>query len=107
MLVSVVSANRCERRVVISPDHVIGKLKELPGLGVFEECYRRTKTGGTQDVLVSIFDAGPAVTYPRYSATATTPDGRKAAGNPADSIDVALATLHWYELDKPPIGSEE
>jgi hypothetical protein len=66
-------------------------------------CGLRQAQGGTQqEVTVDILDRGP---YPRtarvrYSAHATTADGKFAAGNPADSVRGALLNVHWHDLDK-------
>lgn len=86
---------------------MINKLKELQGVGFFEvyhktsfECYRERKSGGVQTVTVEVLDAGPNV-HPdsRYHINAIGENGKKATGNPAESIDVLLATVHWWDLD--------
>lgn len=64
------------------------------------QAYRRTKAGGTQDVKIEILDAGPDADQERYMCIATSDDGKTAAGNSADSIDVAVAIVHWYKLDQ-------
>ncbi len=86
------------------PTTSIAELKKVAG--IFEayhatsfKCYRNKKAGGVQEVLVEILDAGSDNSQ-RYHCTATTDDGRSATGNPAPSIDVVLATLHWGDLDR-------
>lgn len=64
------------------------------------QCYRKAKDGRVQEVLVEIHDSGPDHSPNRYHVVATSVDGRSASGNPGDSIDVALAFVHWWELDK-------
>ena len=90
---------------MLSPDNIRAQLLKLPGLNMDEvyhvttfRCYRRTKAGDTQLVIVEILDMGPQHPLVRYHCVALTEDGRFATGNPADSIDVALAIVHWAIL---------
>ncbi len=85
---------------------VINRLKGLPGIGFFEvyekstfQCYRKKKSGDVQTVTVEILDAGPE-DQARYHCVATGDDGSTATGNPASTIEVVLATLHWGDLDR-------
>jgi hypothetical protein len=65
------------------------------------QCYRHSQDGSVQEVEVKIMDAGPDVDAGvRYSVVATSEDGKTASGNSAESIQTALAILHWYELDR-------
>ena len=80
-------------------------LKKLAG--IFEayhvttfKCYRHAKSGGDQEVTVTITDAGPDNTYTRYHVEARTADGRAASGNGAATVQNALAMVHWPELDR-------
>jgi hypothetical protein len=69
------------------------------------ECYRRTETGGVQEVIVTILDSGQdssANGGPRYHVYAQGEDGRSASGNGADDLRTAICTVHWHQLDKPP-----
>ena len=93
----------------MDPIEILEKLKALPMLASASfyhrttfECHRTDKQGQDQVVTVTILDAGPGAGRPRYHCEATTPDGRSATGNPDDSLQVLLATVHWWELDKPP-----
>ena len=49
-------------------------------------------------ISVTILDAGPKRPQLRYSVKATTEDGRRATGNPAESIDLALDIVHWQDV---------
>ena len=62
--------------------------------------YRERKGGGVQEVLVEILDAGPSKQHTRYHVHARSENGATATGNPAESIEVALAIVHWGNLDK-------
>jgi len=64
------------------------------------QCYRNAKSGAVQEVTVEIFDAGPDHSPNRYHVVATAADGKAASGNPGDSVNVALAFVHWWEFDK-------
>ncbi|MEJ7872261.1 MAG: hypothetical protein WKF67_08365 [Rubrobacteraceae bacterium] len=76
--------------------------------GIFEvsevhtfQCYRNRKDGSIQEVEVKIMDAGPdANAGTRYSVVATSEDGKAASGNSPESVQTALAILHWYDLDR-------
>lgn len=62
-------------------------------------CFReRRDGGGTQEVTVSILDAGPSKPDLRYHVSAKSNDGKSATGNPAERLDVALALVHWGDL---------
>lgn len=68
-----------------------------------EVAHTTTFTGrrGHRLVTVVIHDRGPNAPAPlRYHATAQTEDGATATGNPAESIQTVLATLHWDKLDR-------
>jgi hypothetical protein len=87
----------------MEPHVVIAYLNHLPPL--FEaahvttfKCYRNSSAGRTQEVTVEILDRGPAHA-PRYSCVARSDDGKTVSGNSADSIDVVLSTVHWWDLD--------
>ena len=54
-----------------------------------------------QGVFVDIFDRGPSAGNLRYYCKAVTEDGKRmATGNPAATVGVALAGVHWYDLDR-------
>jgi hypothetical protein len=60
---------------------------------------RESETHGTQMVSVEVHEriGGPGT---RFDVVATDSDGRQASGNGADSINTALAVVHWDALDK-------
>jgi hypothetical protein len=67
------------------------------------QCLRRTKSGGTQEVRVEVRDAGPNSPNGalRYHVVAMSADGRRSvSGNPANSVHLAFAFVHWGDLDK-------
>lgn len=83
---------------------IIEKLKTKAGF--FEvyhrdtfKCYRNKKSGGVQEVTIEVLDAGPAQASSRYSVVATSKDNKGASGNPASTIEEALAFVHWWTLD--------
>ena len=84
---------------------IMKRLKEVAGFfEIYHKTsftgYRNTGSGKTQEVSVDILDAGPEAGDSRYSCCATSDDGKTASGNPGASIDLVLATVHWYNLDK-------
>jgi hypothetical protein len=89
-----------------SPDQMRALLKRLPGLNFDEiyhvttfRCYRRTPSNEMQVVIVEIQDLGPEHPDIRYTCTAISEDKRFATGNPASSIEGALAIVHWGDLE--------
>jgi hypothetical protein len=82
-------------------------LKHLLGYGRFSEayhvttfeCYRETKDGRNQRVEVRVLDAGPEAAKLRYSVYATSEDGKAATGNSAETVELAMALVHWGNLD--------
>jgi hypothetical protein len=88
------------------PTNIIESLKSV-GIGFSEvyqvhafECYRTRDDGQMQTVQVRILDAGLSAKQPRYRCYAKAGDGRNATGNPGDSIEAALAVVHWGDLDR-------
>ena len=63
-------------------------------------CFRKAENGNDQEVNVDILDAGPDAGQLRYHCVAKSEDGKMATGNPAESIEIVLFGLHWYDLDK-------
>ena len=88
-------------------ENTIATLKGLKGPKIFEvyHCttfkgYRERRDGVNQELTIEIFDAGPDVgSGNRYSCAVTAANGKKAIGNAAESIDVALSIVHWGDLD--------
>ena len=77
----------------------MGKMKEVAHVTTFK-CYRDIRGVGLKEVTVEILDHGPEVGVTRYICNATTEDGTTATGNGADSIDTAIAIVHWGDLDR-------
>jgi hypothetical protein len=66
---------------------------------VTEFLVHRETNRGHEEVAIRILDAGPdAQNTTRYRCQASSPEGEIVAGNPAETIDVALATVHWWKL---------
>jgi hypothetical protein len=86
-----------EPHVVIAYLNTLPRLFEAAHVTTFK-CYREAANGRTQEVTVEILDRGPG-DFPRYSCVARSDDGKAASGNSADSVDVVLSTLHWWDLD--------
>lgn len=88
----------------MTEDEIIAHLKN--NWGCFEAyhktsftAYREAKDGATQQLDIVIFDAGSTGNAnTRYSCEART-EGKRATGNPANSIIEALNKLPWYKLD--------
>lgn len=68
--------------------------------------YREHKTEGQKEIVVEVRDLGndsPDRLRPyRYVVRATDEDGRVATGNGGATVDEAIATTHWHELDGRP-----
>ncbi len=78
----------------------IPELRELCHKEVFE-CYRDRPNGGSHKVVIELLDAGPdELPDSRYSAVATSEDGKVAIGN-RGRLEVIFLTLHWGDLDQP------
>lgn len=87
----------------MNPMDMITEIKKVTG--IFEvhhktvfECYRKTKSGGTQEVTVEISDMGEDEGTRRYSCVATS-EGKVAKGNAERSVELALSVVHWQDLD--------
>jgi hypothetical protein len=64
------------------------------------KCYRETADGGPKGITVEIRDSGPEMEGARYSCVArSNDDGKAASGNPHDRVEVALSSVHWWDLD--------
>lgn len=59
--------------------------------------YRNRKDGSVQTVTVEVLDAGPDQQN-RFHVYAKSDDGKSATGNPADTLETALAIVHWGNL---------
>jgi hypothetical protein len=84
----------------------IDQLKQVPNIThayhvMAFVCYRNAKGAPNQRVRVEILDAGPdpALASRRYMVWARSENGKFASGNSADTVQAALALVHWYKLD--------
>lgn len=89
-------------------------LDQLMRAGGFSELYQATSFVGTRtdhegeerDVTIQLLDAGPAVPD-RYLVYAEDELGRTATGEPAATIEEAIAQTHWHELDEDPEDEDD
>lgn len=90
-----------------NPSDLIPEIKKFSD--IFEayhvttfQCYRNRKDGTPQKITVEIHDSGnnESPGPGRYSCVAKSEDGTAASGNSSDTIQAALAQVHWYKLDK-------
>ena len=92
---------------------LIDKLKGLPGAHLSEvcekhtfECYRLRSDGCMQEVTVVVLDAGPNVQGSRrYFVHARSAEGLTAAGRADSSLDAALESINWSDLDPEELSS--
>ena len=91
--------------MAIDDKRVTDILLKIPG---FFETYRKKtftaarhrKDGGEEMVTIEVTDGGPSAEDTRFSCVATSAGGKVCSGNSASTIEQALATVHWWELDK-------
>ena len=89
-------------------------MDQLKRAGGFSELYHATSFVGTRtdvegeerDVTIQLLDAGPGVPE-RYLVYAEDELGRVATGEPAATIEAAIAQTHWHELDEEPEEDED
>jgi hypothetical protein len=63
------------------------------------ECWRNNKKNEPQEIVIKIFDAGPANHHTRFQVVATDKaTGQSATGNASENLNTALAIVHWGEL---------
>jgi hypothetical protein len=87
----------------------IERLKQLEGARFSEvcekhtfECYRLRSDGCMQEVTVIILDAGPgAAPHARFYCHAKSEEGRVVSSSLEPTLDAALASIRWTELDPP------
>jgi hypothetical protein len=80
-------------------------LEKLPGIQSAAallkfSCWRETKDGGSEEVIVTILDRGSEGGSTRYGCEVTTADGRRASGNSSYNVQATIAMVHWSDLDK-------
>jgi hypothetical protein len=82
--------------------YAINRLKDVSGILAVREivatvkCDRRTRGGTTQRVIIEILYRTPSFAN-RYEIQAKA--GSKSATGRADSLDEALRSVHWQNLD--------
>ena len=93
---------------MINPIAVLEQLKDRSTFGLIEayhvstfKGHRHKQDGSTQAFTLTILDAGPTLSNPmaRYTSTIETDDGRKATGNPSESVLEALYILQNIEME--------
>jgi hypothetical protein len=84
---------------------ILAKLRR-PGYFGFDEVWLKTSfrcfrniNGALIGCDVEVFDGGPEETALRYFVVVTSDEGKRARSNPAPSVEIALATTHWGELE--------
>jgi hypothetical protein len=88
----------------------IQKLKQLEGANFSEVCekhvfegYRLRSDGCMQEVTVVVLDAGPeAAGQARFYCHARSEEGRVASSRLESTLDAALASMRWTDLDPEP-----
>ena len=78
------------------------KVKGLSEVDTVEDCHLATFEACWRDepVTVEIRDYGPRDPAHRYMCVAKTEDGRVAAGNGAETPEMAILIAHWNKLDR-------
>jgi hypothetical protein len=66
------------------------------------QVYRDRPNGDTRQVLVEVLDRGLG-NWKRWLIEAQDGEGRRATGNPENSLSQALLGVHWHDLDKDDI----
>ena len=80
---------------------LLQKHKAIHGLTQVVETvkgYREKKDGTDQAITVEIHDSKESSN--RYTCVVTSKEGKVATGNPASTIQEAIAFVHWENLDK-------
>ncbi len=88
----------------MNQQETIDFLYELNGIGevyaVYTfQCTRQSKTGAIELVEIEIKDAGDSGDLPRYMVSARN-ESKSTSGNSSDDLHVAIAGVHWWELDE-------
>jgi hypothetical protein len=92
---------------MIDPQEVMNELVLSKLTGIYSashrmkfRCERNRADGEGQSVDVELSELRADDNGPRFQASARTGDGKQAHGNIEGTIKMALAVVHWYELDK-------
>jgi hypothetical protein len=75
-------------------------LEEVAHVTTFKG-YRKRKDGQSEAVTIEVYDHGTRdhLREYRYGIKATSESGKCATGNGGPTVDIALQTTHWQELD--------
>ncbi len=94
-----------DRRQLLRQLKQESKAKELYEVTQFVG-YRQDPEGDPGDIIafqIQVLDAGPdAPAERRYIVVAQDDDDRMTTGDEAESLEAAIAAVHWHELDEPP-----
>ena len=62
--------------------------------------FRYDKDGRICEITIEVLDSG-AGDPQRWAVVATDEHGRQASGNSGPDLETVLATVHWWDLDRP------
>lgn len=87
--------------------HALGLLRKASGISDLSRVTqfagsRDLPSGQTREVRIEVWDRGPG-SDARFHVEARDDDGRFATGNPSSDLSVAIATVHWFDLDSDPV----
>ena len=93
-----------QRMTDFDSDQIREKLAKYAGLHEIAEvttfrAYKSRRDGQTTSVTIEIFDHGPGAGALRWFVRARDELGNLAACNPDQSLDLALVSTHWNELE--------
>lgn len=75
-----------------------GDMSEVAHVIMFQG-RRKNSKGEPQTVTVKLFDLGSTKPSSRYYCEATSEEGKSATCNEAPTIEEAISTVHWNQLD--------
>ncbi len=75
-----------------------GDMSEVAHVTMFQG-FRKNSKGEPQTVSVKLLDLGSTKPSLRYYCEATSEEGKSATCNEAPTIEEAIATVHWNQLD--------
>ena len=62
------------------------------------EAYAQRRDGKEVKIVIEVRDSGPSLPM-RYMCVARTEDGKTASGNSQPSVESAIGSVHWGQLD--------
>lgn len=69
----------------------------------FRASWHQRHTGRDVQLVVEILDLGPSQDGGRYDVRVRSEDGKVTArANPGPTVEAALESVHWHELDGEP-----